>query len=81
VEARAAAYRCCLAGDVYFFCGAKMQYCTCNFRWNMAGWYKAAVLWSFVLSAALGVQRLIIQLGLKGLLPGKNTMMVTQVRQ
>lgn len=58
-------------GDVYFFCGPKMQYCTCNFRWNIAGWYKAFVLWNFVLSTALGVQRLIIQLGLCGLLPGK----------
>ena len=47
-----------------------MQYCTCAFRWNLAGWHKALVLWSFVLSAALGVQRLAIQLGLNGLLPG-----------
>lgn len=58
-------------GDVYFFCGAKMQYCTCRFQWNLAGWHKAAVLWSFVLSAALGAQRLAIQLGLNGLLPGR----------
>lgn len=59
-----------LAGDVYFFCGPQMQYCTCGFRWNLAGWSKAFILWNFVLSAALGVQRLIIQLGLCGLLPG-----------
>eukprot|EP00882_Tetradesmus_deserticola_P018852 GHRQ01020249.1.p1 GENE.GHRQ01020249.1~~GHRQ01020249.1.p1 ORF type:complete len:249 (+),score=89.12 GHRQ01020249.1:30-776(+) len=58
-------------GDVYFFCGPQMQYCTCGFRWNLAGWSKAFILWNFVLSAALGVQRLIIQLGLCGLLPGE----------
>eukprot|EP00775_Hariotina_reticulata_P013637 gene13637-13760_t len=58
-------------GDVYFFCGTRMQYCTCGFRWNAWGWYKAAVLWSFTLSTALGLQRLVIQLGLQGLLPGE----------
>lgn len=63
----------CGAGDVYFFCGPQMQYCTCGFRWNFAGWYKAIVLWNFVLSAAVGVQRLIIQLGLCGLLPGEHS--------
>jgi hypothetical protein len=62
---------CVPAGDVYFFCGQKMQYCTCSFRWNARGWYKAAVLWSFTLSTALGLQRLVIQLGLQGLLPGE----------
>lgn len=58
-------------GDVYFFCGSHMEYCTCSYRWNTAGWVKAAVLWNFVLSSALGLQRLLIQLGLKGLLPGE----------
>jgi hypothetical protein len=64
-------YHAAIAGDVYFFCGPQMQYCTCGFRWNVAGWAKAFILWNFVLSAALGVQRLIIQLGLCGLLPGE----------
>jgi hypothetical protein len=57
-------------GDVYFFCGNQLEYCTCNFRWNLAGWMKATVLWNFVLTAALGAQRLAIQVGLDGLLPG-----------
>ncbi len=63
-------------GDVYFFCGTAMQYCTCNFRWSLLGWYKAGVLWSFVLSAALGVQRLAMQAGLNGLLPGMPSIVV-----
>ncbi len=32
---------------------------------------KAIVLWNFVLTAALGIQRLAIQVGLDGLLPGR----------
>ena len=24
-------------GDVYYFCGSRLQYCTCNFRWNALG--------------------------------------------
>lgn len=36
----------------------------------MAGWLKAGVIWNFVLSAALGLQRLAVQIGLDGLLPG-----------
>jgi hypothetical protein len=39
-------------------------------RWNTLGWVKAIVIWNFVLSAALGVQRFSIQVGLGGLLPG-----------
>eukprot|EP00798_Chlamydomonas_sp_ICE-L_P023004 gene23004-30196_t len=58
-------------GDVYFFCGRDLRYCTCNFRWNLLGWGKALVLWSFVLSMALGVQRFAIEVGLGGLLPGE----------
>jgi len=58
-------------GDVYFFCGRKLQYCTCGFRWNLLGWVKATVLWNFVLSSALGLQRFAIQVGLNGLLPGE----------
>lgn len=58
-------------GDVYYFCGDDLRYCTCNFRWNALGWMKAVILWNFVLSAALGIQRLAIQVGLKGLLPGE----------
>lgn len=58
-------------GDVYYFCGNNLQYCTCDFRWNYNGWTKAVVLWSVILSAALGIQKLIIQLFLDGLLPGE----------
>lgn len=57
-------------GDVYYFCGERFQYCTCDFRWNLHGWGKAAVLWSFILSSVLGLHKLVIQLGLDGLLPG-----------
>ncbi|KAJ9531800.1 hypothetical protein QJQ45_021951 [Haematococcus lacustris] len=62
----------CVQGwaDTFYFCGRELQYCNCNFRWNLMGWYKAYVLWSFMLTWALGVQRIIIQLGLNGLLPG-----------
>ena len=59
-------------GDIYFFCGRQQQYCTCDFRWNGAGWCKALSVWSFVLSSALGVQKLAIQVGFGGLLPGEN---------
>lgn len=58
-------------GDVYYFCGSHLQHCNCNFRWNGSGWCKALVLWNLVLSSALGVQKLIAQLGLNGLLPGE----------
>lgn len=61
--------------SVYWFCGSTekpFEFCTCNFKWNAQGWTKAIILWSFVLTAALGVQRLAIQLGLNGLLPGRN---------
>ncbi|GIL76693.1 hypothetical protein Vretimale_8764 [Volvox reticuliferus] len=57
--------------SVYYFCGHELQYCTCNFRWNVWGWIKAVVLWNFVLTATLGAQALIIQAGLGGLLPGE----------
>lgn len=63
---------CCpCAGDVYYFCGSRMQYCTCGYRWNLAGWNKAIVLWGYVLTTTLGVQRLLVQLVLQGLLPGE----------
>ncbi len=48
-----------------------MQYCSCDFSWNAAGYAKAAVIWSFVLSSCLAVQRLALNLGLGGLLPGE----------
>lgn len=51
--------------------GESFVYCTLNFRWNMAGWRKAISLWNFMLSGALGVQRLCIELGFGGLLPGE----------
>ena len=56
---------------VYYFCGSRLQFCTCDFHWNVQGWCKALVLWNFVLTAALGVQRLAILIGLDGLLPGE----------
>jgi hypothetical protein len=62
----------CLAGDVYYFCGSRMQYCTCTYRWNFSGWNKAITLWAYVLTTALGVQRLLVQLVLQGLLPGEH---------
>ncbi len=55
---------------MFFFCGTRMEYCNCNFRWNSRGWAKAAVLWNFTLSSALALQKLVITLGLNGLLPG-----------
>ena len=57
-------------GDVYFFCGLQMEYCTCNFKWNLQGYAKGLSLFNFVLSAALVLQKLIIHVGLGGLLPG-----------
>lgn len=57
-------------GDVYYFCGADLRFCTCDFRWNLAGWYRALTLWNFTLSSALGLQKLAIRVGLGGLLPG-----------
>ena len=57
-------------GSVYYFCGERNEYCTCSMRWNAAGWAKAAIIWCFILTAALGVQKLAIQAGLDGLLAG-----------
>lgn len=57
---------------MYYFCGSQGRYCSCDLRWNLAGWYKAAVLWNFVLTSSLAVQKLVIQEGLKGLLPGQD---------
>ena len=57
-------------GDVYYFCGEDMRFCTCDFKWNLAGWGKALTLWNFVLSSALGLQKLAIRVGMDGLLPG-----------
>lgn len=62
-------------GDVYYFCGRRQTYCTCGYRWNLAGWGKAIALWSYVLTTAMGVQRLLIQLVLQGLLPGEEVVM------
>lgn len=58
-------------GDVYFFCGNNHQYCRCNFRWNILGWWKAFALWNFSISFAFGLQKLALLLGLGGLLPGE----------
>ena len=55
---------------VYYFCGPELAYCTCDFKWNLMGWGKALTLWNFVLTSALGAQRLAILIGLNGLLPG-----------
>ncbi|KAL4531410.1 hypothetical protein Ndes2526B_g04468 [Nannochloris sp. 'desiccata'] len=57
--------------SVYYFCGPKYEYCTSTFRWNLPGWRKAIVLWNFCLSTALAFQRLAIEYGLGGLLPGE----------
>lgn len=57
-------------GDIYYFCGSHMQYCEPSFNWNLWGWGKAVIMWNFVLSSALGLQKLAIQFGLDGLLPG-----------
>lgn len=57
--------------SVYYFCGPQYQYCTSTFRWNMRGWRKAASLWNFCLATALAVQRLGVEAGLGGLLPGE----------
>lgn len=56
---------------MYFFCGRELQYCTCDLRWNAAGWRKAAVLASFALSSALGAQRCLARAGLGGALAGE----------
>lgn len=57
--------------SVYYFCGPSMEYCNANYSWNLKGWRKATALWNFGLSSALGVQRLLIEVGLGGLLPGE----------
>jgi hypothetical protein len=57
--------------SVYYFCGPEYEYCTSSFRWNIPGWRKAVILWNFCLSTALGLQRLAIEFGLGGLLPGE----------
>ena len=56
---------------MYYFCGADMRFCTCDFKWNLAGWRKAFILWNFILTTALGLQKLAIKVGLNGLLPGR----------
>jgi len=57
--------------SVYFYCGHEMQYCTASYRWNLRGWRKATALWNFCLSTALAFQRLGVEAGLGGLLPGE----------
>jgi len=57
-------------GDVYYFCGEDFRFCNCEFKWNIHGWGKALTLWNFVLSSALGLQKLAITIGMNGLLPG-----------
>jgi hypothetical protein len=67
-------------GDVYFFCSGYqggLTYClpttrrSSAFRWNLRGWRKAAALWNFFLSSAIGAQRLAVEMGLGGLLQGE----------
>jgi hypothetical protein len=57
--------------SVYYFCGEAMEFCTAGYRWNLRGWRKAAALWNFTLSTALALQRLAVEGGLGGLLPGE----------
>lgn len=64
--------------SMYYFCGPEFQYCTCTMRWSWSGWVKAAVIWNFVLSSALGLQKLAIQLGLNGMLPGEEVRPLTR---
>lgn len=68
-------------GDVYFFCASEeddASYCLPStnrmsaFHWNLRGWRKAVALWNFFLSSAVGMQRLIIEIGLGGLLLGED---------
>ena len=49
-----------------------LAYCTSTYRWNLNGWRKALSIWNFMLSSALGLQHLVIELGLGGLLPGED---------
>ena len=66
-------------GSVYHFCTGPgkerglsgLAYCTNSYRWSLNGWRKALSIWNFVLSSALGLQRLFIELGLGGVLPGE----------
>ena len=57
--------------DVYYFCGSKFQFCTCDFRWNRYGYAHAAILAAFVLSTATALQNVVIAYAFGGLLPGK----------
>lgn len=57
--------------SVYYFCGETMEFCTAGYRWNLRGWRKAAAVWNFTLSTALALQRLAVEGGLGGLLPGE----------
>ena len=55
--------------DVFFFCGDDYRYCTSGFHWNLAGLQKAIVLWSFVMSSAVGARELILLIGVGPLYP------------
>lgn len=57
-------------GDVFYFCGREYEFCTCGLSWNLLGWYKAAVIWLFVLLSAAGARHLILLVVLGGTLPG-----------
>ena len=43
-----------------------------------SGWVQAFVLWNFVLSSALLLQKFVVALGLGGLLPGEPNALVTK---
>jgi hypothetical protein len=58
-------------GDVFYFCGSSFQFCTCSLIWNLLGWYKAIIIWLFVVSSAAGVRHLLMSVTLGGLLPGE----------
>lgn len=65
--------------DIYYFCSSankSVDYCTCDLSWNWNGYRKFAIIWNFVLTAALGVQKLVVTFLLDGLLPGEE--MVTK---
>lgn len=65
--------------DIYYFCSSAQEplvYCSCDLSWSWSGYRKFLIIWNFVLSVALGVQKLVVTFLLDGLLPGEE--MVTK---
>jgi hypothetical protein len=55
----------------HYYNNDQMHYCNANFHWNAAGFYKAGILWLFVMSSAVGLRELLLLLFLGPLLPGE----------